>query len=106
MHVMLSKTELLAYALKSSLARAYLRNNLFFFSLAAMNTSLREEIEKLKVMTGQLGEGNEEIIAMDQIEQALFTCTSRLRGQASFQENVFGGIPTTTGYMKDAMPAS
>ena len=77
-----------------------------FFSLAAMNTSLREEVEKLKVMTGQLSEGNEEIIAMDQIEQALFTCTSRLQGQASFQENVFGGIPTTSRYMKDAMPAS
>ena len=43
---------------------------------------------------------------MDQIEQALFTCTSRLQGQASFQENVFGGIPTTSRYMKDAMPAS
>ena len=65
-----------------------------------MNTSLREEVEKLKVMTGQLSEGNEEIIAMDQIEQALFTCTSRLQGQASFQENVFGGIPTTSRYMK------
>lgn len=74
----------------------------------ALNDALREEVQRLKLVTGQLNGGNGQMMApLKQLQQAQSACTNQLLGQqASFQGNMFGGMSTGSGIMSEGLPVT